>query len=90
MTRPTSPSEQYVSKIMQDMYNDISIDQRLHPDDDFEQILDIVIDRLADDYGVDPEVKEADNLSTFEDNTPGALGFFKEELARLKSLASLK
>lgn len=90
MTRPTTPAEQYVSKIMQDMYNDISIDHRLHPDDDFEQILDIVVDRLADDYGVDPNVKEADNLSTFEDNTPGALGFFKEELARLKSLASLK
>jgi hypothetical protein len=90
MTRPTTPSEQYVSKIMQDIYDDVSIDQRLHPDDDFEQILDIVIDRLADDYGVDPEVKEADNLSTLEDNTPGALGFFKEELARLKSLASLK
>lgn len=82
MNHPTTPSEQYVSKIMQDMYNDVSVDHRLHPDDDFEQILDIVIDRLAHDYGHSPD--------TNEDNTPGALGFFKEELARLKSLASLK
>ena len=153
MNHPTTPSEQYVSKIMQDMYNDVSIDRGLHPDDDFEQILDIVIERLAHDYGHSPDVDEGENLATFEGilgtlggaalggllgpigaavgavggqeltkggssliedecnhtmegeecpvhgleecnmfelQTPGAIGFFNEELARLKALALLK
>ena len=51
-------------KIVQDMYNDISIDNRLHPDDDFEKILEIVMDRLEDEYG--------DGDSDFGDETDDA------------------
>ena len=53
MNHPKNPAEQYVAKILQDMYDDVSIDSAgsLHADDDFEQILDIVIDRLSQDYG---------------------------------------
>ena len=115
MSNPKTPAEQYVSKMIQEMYDDVSIDYRLHPDDDFEQILDIVVDRIANDYGHSPDVAEADDLGTFEGTecnesaagancpvhglekcslyelqTPGAIGFFNEELARLKSLALLK
>lgn len=32
--------------ILQDMYNDISIDFRLHPDDDFERIIEIMVDQM--------------------------------------------
>ena len=42
-----TPAGNYV----QDLYQDISIDHRLHPDDDFEQIEELVFDRLADQFG---------------------------------------
>jgi hypothetical protein len=96
MNHPTTPSEQYVSKIMHDMYDDVGVDHGLHPDDDSEKILDMVVDRLSHDYGHSPEVDEGENLATFEEQdvvelqTPGAIGFFNEELARLKLLALLK
>jgi hypothetical protein len=57
MTHPKTPEEQYVSKIIQQEYENVSIDHRLHGDDDFEKILDIVVDRLADDYG-HPDLEE--------------------------------
>ncbi len=37
--------------MLQDMYDDISIDHRLHPDDDFEEIYDRMMDRIEKDYG---------------------------------------
>ena len=49
-------------------YEDVAIEHRLHPDDDFEQILDRVVDRLADDYGND-DVSEADAVHTFDETT---------------------
>lgn len=33
---------------MQEMYDDVSIDHGLHPDDDFEKIIEIVVDQLVD------------------------------------------
>jgi hypothetical protein len=42
-----TPAGRYV----QELYQDVSIDHRLHPDDDFEQIEEIVFDRLADQFG---------------------------------------
>ena len=53
MTNPKSPTEQAAARMLQDMYDNVSIDHRLHPDDDFEQILDIVVDQLADEYGTE-------------------------------------
>ena len=44
---------------LQDMANDISIDRRLHPDDDIEQIIDVLADRLEQEYG-DPDLDEAE------------------------------
>jgi hypothetical protein len=38
-------------KIVQRMYNDVSGEEGLHPDDDFEQILNRVFDHLSQDYG---------------------------------------
>ena len=43
-----TPAGRYV----QELYQDVSINHRLHPDDDFEQIEEIVFDRLADQFGV--------------------------------------
>jgi hypothetical protein len=42
-----TPTGRYV----QDMYQDITIDSGLHPDDDFEAIEEILFDRLADEFG---------------------------------------
>ena len=50
LSNPKSPEEKFVSQILQKEYDDVSIDNHLHPDDDFEKILDIVVDRLAHDY----------------------------------------
>ena len=58
MNNPQNSVEKYVSEKLQDMYDNISIDNRLHPDDDFEQIIDIMGNQLADDYGTD-EMQEA-------------------------------
>lgn len=37
--------------ILQDMYDDVSREHRLHPDDDFEEIQSRMMDRIQDDYG---------------------------------------
>ena len=37
--------------MLQDMYDDVSREHRLHPDDDFEQIYDRMMDRIESDYG---------------------------------------
>lgn len=50
---PGTPEEEYASKIVNKMYDDVVIDQGLHPDDDFEKILDIVADQIAHDYPAD-------------------------------------
>jgi len=42
-----TPAGHYV----QNIYNDIAIDNRLHPDDDFERIEKLVFDRLEDQFG---------------------------------------
>lgn len=34
-----------------DLYNDVVIDSRLHPDDDFEKIIDIAVEQLIADFG---------------------------------------
>jgi hypothetical protein len=60
MTNPKNPAEATAAKIIQQMYDDVAIDHHLHPDDDFEKILDIVADQLDKDYGSsDADVREA-------------------------------
>ena len=49
MNRPQGPAEVEASKILNDKYNDIAIDHRLHPDDQFEEIIDIMCDQLSSD-----------------------------------------
>ena len=43
---------------VQDMYNEVSHDYGLHPDDDLDEIMDRLMDRISDDYG-DPDLDEA-------------------------------
>jgi hypothetical protein len=59
MTQPQDKIENYVSEKLQEMYDDIVIDYGLHPDDDFEQIIDIIHKQLVDEYGQD-DVMEAE------------------------------
>ncbi len=40
-----------IEKAIQEMYETVSIDSRLHPDDDFEEIYDVMLDQIEADYG---------------------------------------
>ena len=51
LNHPQGRAQEYVSMILQDAYETVARDHRLHPDDDFEQILDIVVRNLENDYG---------------------------------------
>lgn len=33
-----------------EMYNEVAVDNGLHPDDDFERIIDIMVDQLVKDF----------------------------------------
>ena len=56
------PLDEQAAEIIQSMYDDVAIDHHLHPDDDFEKILDIVADQLEADYGnSDEDTHEAVN-----------------------------
>ena len=48
-------------RIVQDMYNSVASEHHLHPDDSFEEILDIVMDQLEADYGYNDEGGETDD-----------------------------
>ena len=50
---PEDPVEKYVSDIIHKYYDEIVIDTGLHAKDDFEPILDRVIDQLQHDYNVE-------------------------------------
>jgi hypothetical protein len=60
MNNPNSEAEQKVSGILQDMYERISIDRRLHPDDDFEEIIEIMMDELSSEYDPYPMSESMD------------------------------
>ena len=51
MNHPKTPAERNVSYMMQERYDEISSEYPLHADDDFEKILEKLVDELADDYG---------------------------------------
>lgn len=47
-----------LGKHLQDMYTDVARERRLHPDDDFEDIISNMADQIEDSYG-DPDLDEA-------------------------------
>ena len=57
MNHPKTPEEEYVARLLLDQYEEVARNHRLHPDDNFEEILDIVVDNMAKDYA-SPEVDE--------------------------------
>jgi hypothetical protein len=59
MTRPKTPVERYVAQILDNMYDTAAIDHGLHPDDKFEEIMEIVVERLADEYGHSNKLSES-------------------------------
>ena len=56
---PKTEEEKYASKIVNRMYDDVAINHGLHPDDNFEEILEIVADQIAQDYPMDNTISEA-------------------------------
>lgn len=51
MNHPTSPEEQYAANLLQQKYDEVATDNQLHPDDQHEEIIDIICDQLAQEYG---------------------------------------
>ncbi len=71
MNRPQGPAQEQMAMILQDMYDDVVTDTRLHPDDDFEEIIDRMMDRLEDDYGHSGDnegIEEAGMLKVAKDD----------------------
>ncbi len=62
MSRPQGPAQEQMAMVLQDMYDDVVTDTRLHPDDDFEEILDRVMDRVADEYGHSGDIEETTGM----------------------------
>ncbi len=56
MNHPKTRIEQAAAGMLQQMYDEVAIDNHLHPDDDFESILDIMADQIAKDH---PSLDEA-------------------------------
>jgi hypothetical protein len=56
-----------IERAVQDMYDNVSINSRMHPDDDFEEIYDRMLDMIEDDYGVVGE----ENTAKVTDIKPG-------------------
>lgn len=50
LSRPNGPEEKFVAELLQKIYDQVAHDTRYHPDDDFEEILEIVVDRLRYEY----------------------------------------
>ena len=53
VSKPQSPEQQAASRFLQAEIDQVARDRRLHPDDDFEQILDIVCDNLRAQYAAE-------------------------------------
>lgn len=83
MTNPKNPAEATAAKIIQQMYDDVAIDHHLHPDDDFEKILDIVADQLEADYGN----SDADTVESAVQETAG--NALDAAMTALRKLAGL-
>jgi hypothetical protein len=64
MNHPRGSAQEHVAMVLQDMYDDVARDHRLHPDDNFEEILDIVVDRIEKDYGHSTDRGVAEGSST--------------------------
>lgn len=50
---PADPVTKYAQDQLMDMYDEVAREYRLHPDDDFEEILDLVAQHIEQDYGHD-------------------------------------
>lgn len=50
MYHSRNSTELAVAEKLQERYNDIAVDHFLHPDDDFEKILDIIGDEIYEEY----------------------------------------
>jgi len=47
-----------INKAVSDMYNEVAMDSGLHPDDDFEDIYDRMLDQIEADYGPKEDYKQ--------------------------------
>jgi len=67
-----------IEKVVQGMYDDVSIDARLHPDDDFEEIYDRMLDNITSDYG-DSDRDPDEGGETDDNYAMASAGFGSDE-----------
>ncbi len=67
-----------LGRAVQDMYDEVSRDYGLHPDDDVDEIMDRLMDRLEDDYG-DPDMDPEEGGDTDDDYALASAGHGSDE-----------
>jgi hypothetical protein len=67
-----------IEKVVQEMYDDVTIDTGLHPDDDFEDIYDRMLDNIESDYG-DSDRDPDEGGETDDDYAMASAGFGSDE-----------
>ena len=58
-----------VYKAVSDMYNDVSVDNGLHPDDDFEDIYDRMMDHIEADYSPKEDYAQYQSIDDSDEQT---------------------
>ena len=67
-----------IEKVVQGMYDDVSINSRLHPDDDQEEIYDRMLDNIESDYG-DSDRDPDEGGETDDNYAMASAGFGSDE-----------
>jgi hypothetical protein len=67
-----------IEKVVQEMYDDVTSDTGLHPDDDFEQIYDRMLDNIEADYG-DSDSDPDEGGETDDNYAMASAGFGSDE-----------
>lgn len=62
MNNPSGPQQQHCSEMLHDMYERIAGERGLHADDDYEQIEQLMLDELADNFGGDYASDHTDDM----------------------------
>lgn len=85
MNNPQGPEEEYVAKILQDLYHDVAIEHHFHEDDDFEKIEQYMMMELEKTYG-HAEDDEHNTQDPYDQDDPAPM---EESLDDIKKLSGL-
>jgi len=80
MNTPADSVERYASDKLKEMFDNAASDHNLDPDTDSEQIVDLVINRLASDYGIEDidDKSDVDRQEPYDDADSDREGSFDD------------